>query len=201
MLKTVQLPDALRIAALAYLGAATCAEDAAPDKARRYAAQGLALCGPMEADPACMPPKELAALRKEFERLARERKPACSAAFSGAEIFARIKSVKKEEIMSLIIAYALTIVGLIFAGVHDFAGMGIFLTAIGVVITLVHGLRAKYKPVALIAALAVHAALWIVPNFSPELVGKLIGAAIGIPIAAAPCHRRIAAAGAEHVRQ
>lgn len=87
--------------------------------------------------------------------------------------------------MSLIIAYALTIVGLIFAGVHDFAGMGIFLTAIGVVITLVHGLRAKYKPVALVAALAVHAALWIVPNFSPELVGKLIGAAIGIPIAAA----------------
>ena len=75
MLKTVQLPDALRIAALAYLGAATCAEDAAPDKARRYAAQGLALCGQMEADPACMPPKELAALRKEFERLARERKP------------------------------------------------------------------------------------------------------------------------------
>ena len=56
--------------------------------------------------------------------------------------------------MSLIIAYALTIVGLIFAGVHDFAGMGIFLTVIGVVITLVHGLRAKYKPVALIAALA-----------------------------------------------
>ena len=87
--------------------------------------------------------------------------------------------------MSLIIAYALTIVGLIFAGVHDFAGMGIFLTAIGVVITLVHGLRAKYKPVALIAALAVHAVLWIVPNFSPELIGKLIGAAIGIPIAAA----------------
>ena len=86
--------------------------------------------------------------------------------------------------MSLIIAYALTIVGLIFAGVHDFAGMGIFLTAIGVVITLVHGLRAKYKPVALIAALAAHAVLWIVPNFSPELVGKLIGAAIGIPIAA-----------------
>lgn len=75
MLKTVRLPDALRIAALAYLGAATCAEDAAPDKARRYAAQGLALCGQMEADPACMPPKELAALRKEFERLARERKP------------------------------------------------------------------------------------------------------------------------------
>lgn len=75
-LKAVSLPDAQRVAALAFWGAAACTRDAEPETSRRWAARGLELARQMEADPARygMKPREAADLRRELERLAGARK-------------------------------------------------------------------------------------------------------------------------------
>lgn len=85
--------------------------------------------------------------------------------------------------MALIIAYALTFFGLIFAGVLDFLPMGILLSVIGVIITIVHDVRAGYKKLGYFITLGIHAFMWIISNFSPETFGTILGLIFWIPVA------------------
>ena len=85
--------------------------------------------------------------------------------------------------VSLIIPYFLTFLGLITGSAHDFSAFAVFLTFIGVVWTLIRGL-VKHSGLKLIVVQeAIHAVLWLMFNFSPELLGKAIGLVIGLAIA------------------
>jgi hypothetical protein len=85
--------------------------------------------------------------------------------------------------ISLIGPYVLTLMGVIFKTVHDFTGMAVLLTVIGVVWTGIGGLVKDYSKKALLISEAVHALIWIGLVYFPGLVGNLLGGVIGLLVA------------------
>lgn len=85
--------------------------------------------------------------------------------------------------VSLLIPYFLTFLGLMTGGAHDFAAFAVFLTFIGVVWTLVRGLVKHTEGKILAVQLAIHGVLWLLFRFSPEMLGKAIGLVIGLAVA------------------
>ena len=85
--------------------------------------------------------------------------------------------------VSLIVPYFLTFLGLMTGSAQDFPAFAVFLTFIGVVWTLVRGLAKHSGFKIILLQEAIHAALWLLFNFSPELLGKAIGLVIALPIA------------------
>lgn len=85
--------------------------------------------------------------------------------------------------VSLIVPYFLTFLGLMTGSAQDFPAFAVFLTFIGVVWTLVRGLAKHSGFKIILLQEAIHAALWLLFNFSPELLGKAIGLVIGLAVA------------------
>jgi hypothetical protein len=85
--------------------------------------------------------------------------------------------------ISLIVPYVLTLMGVIFKTVHDFTGMAVLLTVIGVVWTGIGGLVKGYSKKALLISEAVHALIWIGLVYFPGLIGNLLGGLIGLLVA------------------
>lgn len=85
--------------------------------------------------------------------------------------------------ISLLIPYFLTFLGLMTGDAQDFVAFAVFLTFIGVVWTLVRGLVKHTEGKILAVQLAIHGALWLLFRFSPELLGKAIGLVIGLAVA------------------
>lgn len=84
--------------------------------------------------------------------------------------------------ISLLVPYFLTFIGIIISGVHDFPAMAIFLTAIGVLWTFIGGKMKGYDGKGILIAEAIHAVIWIVCKFFPMFGAKLLGGAIGLAI-------------------
>lgn len=74
--------------------------------------------------------------------------------------------------VSLIVPYFLTFLGLMTGSAQDFPAFAVFLTFIGVVWTLVRGLAKHSGFKIILLQEAIHAALWLLFNFSPELLGR-----------------------------
>ena len=85
--------------------------------------------------------------------------------------------------VSLIVPYFLTFLGLMTGSAQDFPAFAVFLTFIGVVWTLVRGLAKHSGFKVILLQEAIHAALWLLVNFRPELLGKAIGLVIGLAVA------------------
>lgn len=85
--------------------------------------------------------------------------------------------------ISLIIPYLLTWIGIIIGGVHDFAAMAVFLTVIGVIWTAVACTVKGFSKRTLLIAEAVHAVIWIICKFFPMFGAKLLGGAVGLAVA------------------
>lgn len=85
--------------------------------------------------------------------------------------------------ISLGIPYMLTFIGIIIGGVHDFMGMAVFLTVIGVLWTAIACAVKKYSRQGFLIAEAVHAVIWIICKFFPMFGAKLLGGAVGLAVA------------------
>lgn len=86
--------------------------------------------------------------------------------------------------ISTIVPYVLTFMGLIIDGVHDFLGMAIFLTVIGVIWTGIAGLVKDYSKKGILIAEGVHGVIWIMCKFFPMFGAKLLGGITGLLIGA-----------------
>lgn len=84
--------------------------------------------------------------------------------------------------VSLIIPYFLTWIGIIIGGVHDFTAMAVFLTVIGMVWTAITCTVKDFSKQGLLIAEAVHAVIWIVCKFFPMFGAKLLGGAVGLAV-------------------
>ena len=85
--------------------------------------------------------------------------------------------------VSLIIPYLLTWIGIIIGGVHDFTAMAVFLTVIGVIWTAIACTVKGFSKRTLLIAEAVHAVIWIICKFFPMFGAKLLGGAVGLAVA------------------
>lgn len=85
--------------------------------------------------------------------------------------------------VSLLIPYFLTWIGIIIGSVHDFTAMAVFLTVIGVVWTAIACTAKGFSGRGILIAEAVHAVIWIVCKFFPMLGAKILGGAVGLGIA------------------
>lgn len=86
--------------------------------------------------------------------------------------------------ISTIVPYVLTLMGLIIDGVHDFLGMAILLTVIGIIWTGIGGLMKDYSRKGLLISEGVHGIIWIVCKFFPMFGAKLLGGVFGLLIGA-----------------
>lgn len=86
--------------------------------------------------------------------------------------------------ISLIVPYILTLMGIIIGSVHDFMGMAIFLTVIGMIWTGIRGLIKQNSKKGILIAEGIHGIIWIVCKFFPMFGAKLIGGVFGLLIAA-----------------
>lgn len=84
---------------------------------------------------------------------------------------------------SIVMPYALTLIGVLVADGNDFLAFAVFFTGIGVVWTFIAGTMKEFRAKGLLALEAGHALIWLLFNFSPELLGKAIGLVIALPIA------------------
>ena len=84
--------------------------------------------------------------------------------------------------VSLIIPYFLTWIGIIIGSVHDFTAMAVFLTVIGAVWTAIACTVKDFSRRGLLIAEAVHAVIWIICKFFPMFGAKLLGGAVGLAV-------------------
>lgn len=84
--------------------------------------------------------------------------------------------------VSLIIPYFLTWIGIIIGSVHDFMAMAVFLTVIGAVWTAIACTVKDFSRRGLLIAEAVHAVIWIICKFFPIFGAKLLGGAVGLAV-------------------
>ena len=85
--------------------------------------------------------------------------------------------------ISLIAPYFVTLLGVIVGGAWDFPAFAYLFLAVGVLWTLGRGLVAHSDKRTLIITLAIHAVIYLVYNFKPEMIGAAIGIVIGLPVA------------------
>lgn len=90
--------------------------------------------------------------------------------------------------ISAIIPYVLTLIGIVIDNVHNFPAMATFLTVVGVAWTGIRGLIKKYEKKGLILALAGHGLIWLLfkvfPNVGVGLVSVVIQILVSILILA-----------------
>lgn len=90
--------------------------------------------------------------------------------------------------ISAIVPYVLTLIGIVIDSVHNFPAMAIFLTVVGVAWTGIRCLVKKYAKKGLALALGGHGLIWILfrvfPNVGVGLVSTLIGILVSIMILA-----------------
>ena len=84
--------------------------------------------------------------------------------------------------VSLIIPYFLTWIGIIIGSVHDFMAMAVFLTVIGAVWTAIACTVKDFSRRGLLIVEAVHAVIWIICKFFPMFGAKLLGGAVGLAV-------------------
>lgn len=91
--------------------------------------------------------------------------------------------------ISAIIPYVLTLIGIVIDSVHNFPGMAITLTVVGVVWTGIRGLAKRYEKKGLILSLAGHGLIWLLfrvfPKVGVGIVSTLIQILVSIMILAA----------------
>lgn len=85
--------------------------------------------------------------------------------------------------ISLIAPYFVTLLGVIVGGAWDFPAFAYLFLAVGVLWTLGRGLVAHSDKRTLIITLAIHAVIYLVYNFKPEMIGAAIGIVIGLAVA------------------
>lgn len=90
--------------------------------------------------------------------------------------------------ISAIIPYVLTLIGIVIDSVHNFPAMAVVLTVVGVIWTGIHCLAKRYEKKGLILALGGHGLVWLLfrvfPNVGVGLVSTLIGILVSIMIIA-----------------
>ena len=87
--------------------------------------------------------------------------------------------------ISIVMPYVMTLIGVLVGDGNDFLAFAVFFTGIGVVWTFIGAARKEFRGKGLLALEAGHGVIWLLFNFSPELLGKAIGLVIALPVAAA----------------
>lgn len=86
--------------------------------------------------------------------------------------------------ISFVIPYFLTFLGLVIDGAHHFLAMAIILTVIGVIWTGIACMTRDYSNKGIAIAEGVHAVIWLMFKVFPAFGAKLLGGFIGLVIAA-----------------
>lgn len=86
--------------------------------------------------------------------------------------------------VSLIVPYFLTFLGLMVDSAHDFPAFAVVFTAAGVLWTVGRGLVKESGGKVIALTVALHGAIWLLFKFKPEMLGAAIGIAIGLAFAA-----------------
>ena len=90
--------------------------------------------------------------------------------------------------ISAIIPYVLTLIGIVIDTAHNFPAMAAFLTVVGVIWTAIRSLVKRYKWKGFLLALGGHGLIWLLfrgfPNVGIGLVSTLIGILVSIMIIA-----------------
>ena len=85
--------------------------------------------------------------------------------------------------VSLIVPYFLTFLGLMVDSAHDFPAFAVVFTAAGVLWTAGRGLAKESGGKAIALMVAGHGVIWLLFKFKPEMLGAAIGIAIGLAFA------------------
>lgn len=86
--------------------------------------------------------------------------------------------------VSLIVPYFLTFLGLMVDSAHDFPAFAVVFTAAGVLWTAGRGLVKESGGKVIAFTVALHGAIWLLFKFKPEMLGAAIGIVIGLAFAA-----------------
>ncbi len=90
--------------------------------------------------------------------------------------------------ISAIIPYVLTILGIVIDDAHNFPAMAVVLTVVGVIWTGIRGLSKKYQMKGMLLAVGGHGLIWLLfrvfPNFGARIIGTVIGLLVAILIVA-----------------
>lgn len=85
--------------------------------------------------------------------------------------------------ISLIVPYFLTFLGLMVDSAHDFPAFAVVLTAAGVIWTAGRGLAKESGGKVIALTVAIHGVIWLLFRFKPEMLGAAIGIVIGLVFA------------------
>ena len=85
--------------------------------------------------------------------------------------------------VSLIVPYCLTFLGLMVDSVHDFPAFAVVFTVAGVIWTAGRGLVKESGGKVIALTVAIHGVIWLLFKFKPEILGAAIGLVIGLVVA------------------
>ena len=90
--------------------------------------------------------------------------------------------------ISAIIPYVLTIIGIVIDDAHNFPAMAIILTVVGVIWTAIRSRAKSYDKKGMLLAVGGHGLIWLLfrvfPNFGAKVIGTSIGILVSILIVA-----------------
>ena len=87
--------------------------------------------------------------------------------------------------ISLIVPYFLTFLGLMVDSAHDFPAFAVVFTVAGVLWTAGRGLAKESGGKVIALTVALHGVIWLLFKFKPEMLGAAIGIVIGCAAATA----------------
>jgi hypothetical protein len=82
--------------------------------------------------------------------------------------------------ISAIIPYVLTIIGIVIDDAHNFPAMATLLTVVGVIWTVIRSLAKRYDKKGMLLAVGGHGLIWLLLRVFPNFGAKVIGTSIGI---------------------
>ena len=85
--------------------------------------------------------------------------------------------------ISLIVPYFLTFLGLMVDSAHDFPAFAVVFTVAGVLWTAGRGLAKESGGKVIALTVALHGVIWLLFKFKPEMLGAAIGIVIGLAFA------------------
>lgn len=85
--------------------------------------------------------------------------------------------------VSLIVPYFLTFLGLMVDSAHDFPAFAVVFTVAGVIWTAGRGLVKESGGKVIAFTVAIHGVIWLLFKFKPEMLGAAIGIVIGLVFA------------------
>ena len=85
--------------------------------------------------------------------------------------------------VSLIVPYFLTFLGLMVDSAHDFPAFAVVFTVAGVLWTAGRGLAKESGGKVIALTVALHGVIWLLFKFKPEMLGAAIGIVIGLAFA------------------